>query len=186
MVGGRLLWMLPMILESSSGPHADLVQRIYQDVRGPHHYVVTSFWRAFLPWLGWQALGAGALVEMRASWGDRGDRVQRALLAILLLVSFCASFSSVIRIRSINHLFAWRVAPIGALIAQVTLLYCLGGACAILASTPARHCLGSRRNFVPVGRRNIAQGRFAPCPRHRWSCDRRGSVPSERVAPSVR
>jgi len=121
-----LLWMLPMILESSSGPHADLVQRIYQDVRGPHHYVVTSFWRAFLPWLGWQALGAGALVEMRASWGDRADRVQRALLAILLLVSFCAFFSSVIRIRSINHLFAWRVAPIGALIAQVTFFTALG------------------------------------------------------------
>lgn len=114
-----LVWMLPMIMESSSGPDADLVQRIYQDVRGPHHYVVAQFWRDFVPWLGWQALGAGALFEMQVPWGNRARRMQRMLLAILVIVSVCVLFSSVVRVRSINHLFAWRLAPVGVLLAQV-------------------------------------------------------------------
>ncbi|HXK17201.1 MAG TPA: DUF6798 domain-containing protein [Polyangiaceae bacterium] len=120
-----LLWFLPILMASSGtgGPAvAEEARRLFQDVRAPHHYRVASFVVEFLPWLGFQLLGVAALW----SAAKRGAAVERRLLGLLLgfiaLISCAALLSSVVLVRAVDQLFAWRVSPHANLLAQVALV----------------------------------------------------------------
>ncbi len=117
-----LAWLFPLIWATAQSPLAAEANRLYQDVRGPHHYDVARFWPTFVPWMAWQALGMGSLWDRRKQWGEPAERLLALLVVMAALVASCVFFSTVWRVRSINHLFAWRIAPIGALLAQVAFL----------------------------------------------------------------
>jgi hypothetical protein len=130
-----LALFVPLLIASGSGPAAvaSEARRILQDIRNPHHYQVASFAWSFLPWAGFQLLGAAALW----SRAKEGEPVARRLLALLcsftVLIVPAALLSSVVLIRWIDALFAWRVAPHANLLAQVA----IGGALARAYSEPS-------------------------------------------------
>jgi hypothetical protein len=113
-----LAWSVPFLLASSGSALAAESRRIFQEVRAPHHYDVERFVEDFVPWLGFQLLGAWALW---ASW-RQAQTPRRRLLTLLLgfwLLIIPAALLSYFGVRSVNQLFAWRIAPHGSLLAQV-------------------------------------------------------------------
>lgn len=125
---------VPLLLASGGGPPAvtDEARRILQDVRNPHHYRVAAFASSFLPWAGFQLLGAAALWSRAASSQPACRRLLGLLCGFTSLIVPAALLSSVVLIRSVDSLFAWRVAPHANLLAQVA----IGGAIAHAFSSP--------------------------------------------------
>lgn len=130
-----LALFVPLLVASGGGSAAVATEarRILQDVRNPHHYHVATFASSFLPWAGFQLLGAAAL------WAraKEGEPAARRLLALLcgfaVLIVPAALLSSVVLVRWIDALFAWRVAPHANLLAQVA----IGGALARAYAEPS-------------------------------------------------
>jgi len=129
-----LLFFLPFLLANARPAVSAEALRIYQDVRSPHHYRVPRFAWDFATSAGFQLLGAAVLIGPARS----GMRVQRRLLSLLfgcwLLVIPAALLSSVIVVRSITQLLAWRICAEADLLAQTALcaalvsVYCDGRA----------------------------------------------------------
>jgi hypothetical protein len=127
-----LLFFLPFLL-SSTDPKVFLeAQHIYQEMRAPHHYVVPTFAWDFSFWIGFQLLGAAVLLGP----AERGPGAQRRLLSLLfstwLLVIPAALMSSVVVVRFVRQLFAWRICAVSELLAQAAIaaalvtVYCDG------------------------------------------------------------
>jgi hypothetical protein len=123
---------LPFLLISASPGVSAEAQRIFQDVRSPHHYCVPLFAWQFATWAGFQLLGAAALLGP----ARRGLGVQRRLLSLLfgcwLIVVPAALLSSLIEVRFVKQLMAWRICAQADLLAQAALcsalvsVYCHG------------------------------------------------------------
>ena len=116
-----LCFFLSFLL-SSTDPKISLdAQHIYQEMRAPHHYVVPTFAWDFSFWIGFQLLAAAVLIGPAA----RGLTVQRRVLSLLLatwlLVIPAALLSSVVVVRFVRQLFAWRICAEAELLAQVAL-----------------------------------------------------------------
>jgi hypothetical protein len=112
-----LLVYLPVMRTTSSSPVSAEALRIYQDIRSPHHYRVETFAGQFVPWLGWQLLGAAALLDGAAT------RPQlRRLLAILtgfwalIVPSVLVAYLFVL--RPLIQLYPWRLTSNCELLAQ--------------------------------------------------------------------
>ncbi|HEY4107354.1 MAG TPA: DUF6798 domain-containing protein [Polyangiaceae bacterium] len=113
-----LLWFLPFLL-ASVGPGASAEgQRIFQEVRLPHHYLVPRFAWDFALWIGFQLLGLAALLGEV----ERGSTPHRRLLLLLvgwwLLTIPSALLSSVVVVHFVRELFAWRISAEADLLAQ--------------------------------------------------------------------
>jgi len=122
-----LLGFLPFLLASASPGVSAEAQRIFQDVRSPHHYCVSIFAWDFSFWAGFQALGVAALLGP----AQRGSVVHQRLLKLLVgwcgLVVLAALLSSVVVVRSVSQLFAWRICAEAELLAQVAFAAALLG-----------------------------------------------------------
>jgi hypothetical protein len=122
-----LLWDLPFLLISASPSVSAEAQRIFQDVRSPHHYCVPNFAWDFLLWAGFQGLGAAALLGP----ARRGSLVHRRMLQLLAgwwaLVFPAALLSSVVVVNFVRQLFAWRICAEADLLAQAALAAALVG-----------------------------------------------------------
>lgn len=111
-----LLAYLPAIRATGTSPLIAEAQRVYQDIRSPHHYRVETFAHQFLPWAGWQLVGASAL------WAMSAERVVvRRLLGLLagfwaLIVPSLALALAVW--RPLIQLYPWRLTPNCELLAQ--------------------------------------------------------------------
>ncbi len=141
-----LIWFLPLLIASGAGsPQAtEEARRIYQDVRAPHHYHVKTFAAAFLPWLGFLLVGAAALWD-RARQSGPERRLLGLLTGFAALIVPAALLSSVVVVRAIDSLFAWRLTPHSNLLAQCAFACAaapaLLGAQAAPTSKPARTLL---------------------------------------------
>ena len=124
---GVLVFFLPFLLASASPSISAEAQRIFQDVRSPHHYCVPRFAWDFAISAGFQLLGSAALLGPTL----RGDVVQRRVLTLLvsswLLVIPAALLSSVIVVRFVKQLMAWRICGQMDLLAQAALCAALVG-----------------------------------------------------------
>jgi len=113
-------FFLPFLLSSTDPKVSLAAQHIYQEMRAPHHYVVPNFAWDFAFWIGFQLLGAAALIG-----SARRGSAQRRLLALLvgswLLVIPAALMSSVVVVRFVRQLFAWRICAVSELLAQAAL-----------------------------------------------------------------
>ena len=113
-----LCFFLPFLLASADPKMSLEAQRIYQEMRTPHHYVVPTFAWDFSFWIGFQLLGASVLIGP----ARRGLPAQRRLLSLLfgtwLLVVPAALMSSVVVVRFVRQLFAWRICAEADLLAQ--------------------------------------------------------------------
>jgi len=108
---------LPMILATGSAPVVAEAQRIYQEIRSPHHYRIANFARELLPWFGWQLLGVSA------GWAVFRERPAfRKLLGLLLgfwtLIVPSLLLCAVFVLRPLIQLYPWRLAPNCELLAQ--------------------------------------------------------------------
>jgi len=116
-----LCFFLPFLLSSTDPKISLAAQWIYQEMRAPHHYVVPTFAWDFSFWIGFQLLGAAALIGPT----QRGLLVPRRLLSLLvaswLLVIPAALMSSVVLVRFVRQLFAWRICAEAELLAQAAL-----------------------------------------------------------------
>jgi hypothetical protein len=114
-----LIWFLPLLIASGAGSPqvTEEARRIYQDVRAPHHYHVKTFAPAFLPWLGFLLVGAAALWD-RARQSGPERRLLGLLAGFAALIVPAALLSSVVVVRAIDSLFAWRLTPHSNLLAQ--------------------------------------------------------------------
>jgi hypothetical protein len=127
-----LCFFLPFLLSSTDPKLAASAQRIYQEIQAPFHYVVPTFAWDFSFWIGFQLLAAAVLIGP----AQRGPVVQRRILSLLfgcwLLVIPAALMSSVVVVRLVRQLFAWRVCAAAELLAQAVLaaalvtVYCDG------------------------------------------------------------
>ena len=126
-----LCWFLPFLLATARAQNP-IAQQIYLDIRLPHHYCPRFFAWDFSFWIGAQLLAAAALIGP----ARRGMLFHRRALMLLvgwwMLVIPSALLSSVVVIRSVQQLFAWRVAAEAELVAQaafavaVTCIFCDG------------------------------------------------------------
>ena len=127
-----LCFFLPFLLCTTDPKISLEAAHIYQEMRAPHHYVVPTFAWDFSFWIGFQLLGAAALIGP----AGRGLVVQRRVLCLLvaswLLVIPAALMSSLVVVRFVRQLFAWRICAVTELLAQAALaatlvtLYCDG------------------------------------------------------------
>ncbi len=130
-----LCWFLPFLLATARAQNP-VAQQIYLDIRLPRHYCPRLFAWDFAFWIGAQLLAAAALVGP----ARRGMVFHRRVLVLLvgwwMLVLPSALLSSVVVIRSVQQLFAWRVSAEADLIAQaafaaaLTCIFCDGRAAA--------------------------------------------------------
>jgi len=116
-----LCFFLPFLLASADPKIAFEAQHIYQEMRCAHHYMVPKFAWDFSFWIGFQLLGAAVLIGP----AQRGSLVPRRILALLvgswLLVIPAALMSSVVLVRFVRQLFAWRICAEAELLAQAAL-----------------------------------------------------------------
>jgi len=116
-----LCFFLPFLLGSTDPKLAVQAQHIYQEIGAPFHYVVPTFAWDFSFWVGFQLLGAAVLIGP----AQRGRVVQRRILSLLfgcwLLVIPAALMSSVVVVRLVRQLFAWRICAVAELLAQAAL-----------------------------------------------------------------
>ncbi|MEI9947610.1 MAG: DUF6798 domain-containing protein [Pseudomonadota bacterium] len=116
-----LCFFLPFLLSSTDPKLAASAQHIYQEIGAPFHYVVPTFAWDFSFWIGFQLLGAAVLIGP----AQRGLVVQRRVLSLLfgcwLLVIPAALMSSVVVVRLVRQLFAWRICAVAELLAQAAL-----------------------------------------------------------------
>jgi len=114
-------FFLPFLLTSANTGVAPEAHRIYLDIRNPHHYDVRRFAWDFAFFCGFQAIGAAALLGP----ARRGSAVHQRALALLvgtwLLVIPAALLSSVVVVRFVRQLFAWRICAVSELLAQAAL-----------------------------------------------------------------
>jgi len=112
-----LLVTLPLMRTASESPLAAEALRIHQDVRAPHHYRVETFAWQFLPWLGWQLVGAATIFELA-----RTRPPLRQLLALLagfwalIVPSVVIVYAFVF--RPLIQLYPWRLTSNCELLAQ--------------------------------------------------------------------
>jgi uncharacterized protein DUF6798 len=113
-----LLYFLPFLLASANPTVSAEARRIYLDLRSPHHYRPVVFAWDFSFFAGFQLLGVAAL----SGPARRGLLVQRRILFLLVgcwaLVIPAALLSSVVVVRFVQQLFAWRICPQADLLAQ--------------------------------------------------------------------
>ncbi len=113
-----LCFFVPFLMSTANPTLSAEAQYIYQEIRAPHHYVVPTFAWDFSFWLGFQLLAAAVLIGP----AQRGLVVQRRLLLLLfgtwLLVIPAALMSSVVLVRFVRQLFAWRICAEAELLAQ--------------------------------------------------------------------
>ena len=113
-----LVYFLPFLLASANPAVSAEAHRIYLDVRSPHHYRPILFAWDFSFFAGFQLLGVAALIGP----ARRGLAVQRRVLFLLIgtwvLVIPAALLSSVVVVRFVQQLFAWRICPQADLLAQ--------------------------------------------------------------------
>jgi len=116
-----LIAYLPFLSASAApGLSAD-AQRIFLDIRSPHHYVVPTFAWNFSFWVGFQLLGTAALIGPARQGAVLQQRVLQLLISSWLLVVTGALLSSVVVVRFVQQLMAWRLCPQGDLLAQSAL-----------------------------------------------------------------
>lgn len=115
---------VPMIVATSSSPVVAEAQRIYQDVRSPHHYRVDVFARDLVPSLGWAVLGVSV------SWKQLQERpVYRRLLGLLggfgLLIAPSLLVSWLLTLRPLMQLYPWRLLPNAEIWLQALFCACM-------------------------------------------------------------
>src|SRR5882724_722354 len=150
-----LLVTLPMMRTASESPVATEALRIHQDVRAPHHYRVETFAWQFLPWVGWQLIGAASIFELARS----RPRLQQ-LLALLagfwalivpsVAVVYCFVF------RPLIQLYPWRLTSNCDLLAQGAFAAAVTGSLVAPSAWPqpgklARGVLACGLGLVAVG-----------------------------------
>jgi len=120
-----LLFHVPFFLASSAAAPAVLerVRHLFMDVRSPHHYLVKP--ADFAPWLGFQLLAAAALFEPARRGAVTERRLLRLLIGFWALIVPAGVLSSLFGLRFFMQLFAWRISPHAALLAQVALAACI-------------------------------------------------------------
>jgi hypothetical protein len=114
-----VLIQLPIMLETSRSPIVAEAQRIYQDIRSPHHYRVEGFASLFLPWLGWQLLGLGSIWDkLRDSERPGFRRLLGVLLGYWMLIVPSVALAAAFVIRPLIQLYPWRLTVNCELLAQ--------------------------------------------------------------------
>jgi hypothetical protein len=113
-----LLYFVPFLLASAAPTVSTDAQRIYVEVRAPHHYMPARFAWDFAPWLGFQLLGLAALLGPVRRGSDAHRRVLILLGAAWLLVISAVLLSTVVTVRPVQELMAWRICPEATLLAQ--------------------------------------------------------------------
>jgi hypothetical protein len=118
-----LLLFLPMILGTAGSQGAAAAQNIYFNIRAPHHFVPGNAERDFIPFLAWQAIGAGAALHYLQK--DARFRRLGALIGGLLFIIWVGLVcSTLFHVRQLTQLFAWRLGPHTELLLQI--LACAG------------------------------------------------------------
>ena len=138
-----LAWFLPFLWGTTRSQSA-VAQHILLDIRSPHHYCPRVFAWDFALWIGMQLLAVAALIGP----ARRGMVCHRRALMLLagwwVLVIPSALLSSVVVLRSVQELFAWRVCAEADLIAEaafaaaLTGIFCEGRAAAAAYDSRAK------------------------------------------------
>jgi hypothetical protein len=113
-----LCFFLPFLLSSVGATATNEARRIYMEVNAPHHYDVPRFAWDFATWAGFQLLGLGALLGPIGRGGIFPRRFLHLMAGTWLLVVPAALLSSLVVVRSVQQLFAWRVCAEADLLAQ--------------------------------------------------------------------
>jgi hypothetical protein len=116
-----LLATTPVILASSGGPNAVKAQEILAAIRSPHHYNIGAFERDFLPWIGWQLAGTGALLTLGPSRGTPAFRLAAAVGSLSAVIWGGIVLATAFKMRAAVLLFSWRIEPHVELIFQVAI-----------------------------------------------------------------
>lgn len=116
-----LVYFLPFLLVSATPGVSAEARRIYIEVRSPHHYCVPLFAWDFSFWIGFQLLGLAALFDQARLGVVFARRVLVLMIGTWVLVIPAALLSSVVVVRLVQQLMAWRVCPQANLLAHAGL-----------------------------------------------------------------
>ncbi len=119
-----LLVYLPTIRAMSSTPVVAEAQRVYQDIRSPHHYRIETFAAAFVPWVGWQIVGAGSILGVGLE-KPSARRLLALLLGFWALILPSLFLAGMFVIRPLMQLYPWRLTVNCELLAQAAFAACL-------------------------------------------------------------
>ena len=118
-----LLLFVPIMLKSAGSPNAAASQDIYFNIRCPHHFIPGRAEGAYIPFVAWQMIGAGASLHLLRTGGN-ARRLGALIGGLLFIIWSSLVLATLVQVKPVIQLFAWRLGPYCELLLQV--LACAG------------------------------------------------------------
>jgi len=113
-----LMPLMPLIISSAGSPDSEIARRILFEIRSPHHYMPSHFYKDFVEFSGWLLMGLAIgwkLFLRKSEWLN----FKILLISMLFLTIIATLLTSVVYIPLAAQLYFWRLAPFVILFIQI-------------------------------------------------------------------